>query len=457
MKKIYALCFALTFGWGTSTLHAQTSAEDIVETADAADTDADAGKPTPLPYADLPEGMRQNPERLLNSWYARTYLRVLPDTAVDRQPALAPEVCADRLRRLPRLIAMPYNDIVRQYIDQYTTHQRSLVSLLLGAQNFYIPLIEEALEAEGLPLELKYLPIVESALDPSLTDRRGAAGLWRMPLATARRFELTVNSLIDERRDPVKSSQAAARHLKELYDRYGDWTTAIAAFTAGADNVDKAMRRAGGEQDYWKFRAHLPRESRADVPAFIATNYVMHHHCHHAIGSMATETPAETDTLIIDRELHLSQVAEACRLDPELLAEMNPQYRTGILPGHTQPCALRLPTAAVKTFLMLGDSVYHHPARQVQMRRHLAEPAPTAEEADESTEMRPSKKLSRKDPAESRKRKERKRNIPSTVVVRKGDNLFDIAKRNGTTVDQLRKINKIKGSNIRPGDKIRLK
>ena len=206
----------------------------------------------PNPEVNPTEGMLQNVDAQLNTWYVKKYM-VIDSTCLTRvaDVNVGPEVYKDRLRRLPTRIEMPYNDVVQEYIDAYTGRLRRSVSFMLGAQNFYIPIFEEALEAEGLPLELKYLPVIESALEPTATSRVGAAGLWQFMIPTARRFGLTINSLVDERRDPIKSSWAAARYLKELYNRYNDWTLAIAAYNCGPTNIAKAMKRAKGAKDYW--------------------------------------------------------------------------------------------------------------------------------------------------------------------------------------------------------------
>ena len=171
---------------------------------------------------------------------------------------------------LPAYIEMPYNSVVRQFIDLYTGRRRELVEYMLGLGVYYFPIFEQELEKNGLPLELKYLPIIESALNPKATSRAGAAGLWQFMLPTAKLMGLEVNSLVDERRDPYKSSAAAARYLKELYDIYQDWNLVIAAYNCGPGTVNKAIRRAGGKRDYWEIYYYLPRETRSYVPLFIA-------------------------------------------------------------------------------------------------------------------------------------------------------------------------------------------
>ena len=218
----------------------------------------------------LPEGMLQEElDSMMRQWCARTYLTY--DSAscesTGENIQCEPEEYIRRLQNLPNVIEMPYNSVVRQFIDQYTGRLRRHVAIMLGASNFYIPIFEDALEAYQLPLELKYLPIIESALNPGATSRVGAAGLWQFMLTTAKRYDLEVTSLIDDRRDPIKSSYAAARMLSSLYEIFGDWTLVIAAYNCGPGNVSKAIKRAGGERDYWKIYPYLPQETRGYVPA----------------------------------------------------------------------------------------------------------------------------------------------------------------------------------------------
>lgn len=214
----------------------------------------------------------------------------------------------ERLSRLPNVMEMPYNEIVQKFIDRYTGRLRHSVSYMLGASNFYIPIFEEALEAYGLPLELKYLPVIESALNPKATSHAGAAGLWQFMVATGKQYGLEINSLIDERRDPIKSSYAAAHYLKDLYNIFGDWSLVIAAYNCGPENINKAIHRADGQADYWKIYPYLPRETRGYVPAFIAANYVMNYYCEHNICPMRTTLPAKTDTVVVSRMFILSRL-----------------------------------------------------------------------------------------------------------------------------------------------------
>ena len=206
---------------------------------------------------------------------------------------------------------MQYNEGVQKFINHYGGKLRRSVSFMHGANNFYMPIFEEALEAYNLPLELKYLPVIESALNPKAVSRVGATGLWQFMLSTGKRYGLEVNTLYDERRDPVKASYAAAHYLRDLYKIYDDWNLVIAAYNCGPAKVNKAIHRAKGETDYWKIYPYLPKETRGYVPAFIAANYIMNYYCDHNICPMVTELPMKTDTVEVNQDVHIEQIGRA--------------------------------------------------------------------------------------------------------------------------------------------------
>ena len=468
MNRIYQYFCSLAFACVATSASATMilPANDTIRVSDV-----DYHTTNPASEVTPTEGMLHSVDTQVDGWYMKKYMRVDSTLYTNEIPVFPREVYLDRLRRLPNLIEMPYNDVVQDYIDQYTGRLRRSVSFMLGVQNFYVPIFEEALEAEGVPLELKYLPVVESAFDPMATSRVGAAGLWQFMVPTAKHYGLTVNSLLDERRDPIKSSQAAARYLKDLYKSFGDWTLAIAAYNCGRNNVLKAIKRAGGARDYWAIYPYLPRETRGYVPAFIAANYVMNYYCDHKIPPMKTIAPAETDTVTVSRNLYLAQVAAACNLDVETVEAMNPQYRAGVVPGNSQPCALRLPVQAIDRFLQLGDSIYNvAPAAEVAERREEVEPAELTAQPNNTTtrqsrrqalaEERRERRERRAAAAAERKKRKSKRahaEEPSEVDIRQGDTLSEIARRNNTTVEKLQKINNLDGSAIRAGKKLRVK
>ena len=319
---------------------------------------------------ELPESMDYAVDSLLSNWNSKNYIMQGGDCNMsDVNPSYPDSVYIDRLSRIPSIMEMPYNEIIRKFIDQYATRLRKNVSYMLGAANFYMPIFEEALDAYGLPLELKYLPIIESALNPSAVSRAGASGLWQFMIGTGKIYGLESNSLIDERRDPIKATWAAARYLKEMYDIYGDWNLVIAAYNCGPGTINKAIRRAGGETDYWKIYNLLPKETRGYVPAFIAANYVMTYYCDHNICPMETNIPASTDTVQVTKNLHFEQIAELCNVPLEEVKSLNPQYKKQVIPGTTKPCTLRLPQSAISTFIDKQDTIYAHRADELFRNR----------------------------------------------------------------------------------------
>lgn len=383
----------------------------------------------------LPEGMRMaEMDSLVRDWTVSRHIRREDACEANSvNPLFAPEVYVSRLKRLPNVVPMPYNEVIRKYIDHYCDRLRTSVSIILACENFYNPIFEEALESYQIPLEFKYLPIIESALNPGATSSTGAAGLWQFMLTTGKQYGLEVTSLIDERRDPVKASYAAARYLRDLYNIFHDWTLVIASYNCGPGNVTKAIKRAGGVMDYWGIYNYLPRETQGYVPAFIAANYVMNYYCDHNICPAATRIPAATDTVQINRHLQMDIVAELCQIDMEELKSLNPQYRTSLIPGESHTCALRLPAEKVGTFIEMSDTIFSRQmANEAESRPVVEVPVTRGRDAKASDGSR-------------------------TVKVRKGDTLGAIAKRNRTTVAKLRALNGIKGNNIQVGKTLKVR
>ena len=311
-----------------------------------------------------------------------------------------------------------------------------------------MPIFEQALETYGLPLELKYLPVIESALNPKAVSRVGATGLWQFMLKTGKNYGLEINSLVDERRDPIKASYAAARYLSDLYKIFGDWNLVIAAYNAGPDKINKAIHRSKGKNDYWEIYPYLPKETRGYVPAFIAANYIMNYYCDHNICPMETDLPVKTDTVMVTRDIHFEQIAKVLDIDIAQIQELNPQYRRNIINGSSQPSTLKLPSTLITNFIDKEDSIYAYNTDELLTKR-------TEVKVNEDTPVYTKSTKSRsKSKSKSRSRKKRGR---KNVTVRNGDTLSEIAERNHTTVARLKKLNKISGSNIRAGKKIRVK
>ena len=319
---------------------------------------------------DLPVSMTYPLDSLLNDWKAKNYIDLGKDCSTSEiNPLFSDSVYIDRLSRIPAVMEMPYNEIIRKFIDMYAGRLRNQVSFMLSACNFYMPIFEEALDAYNLPLELRYLPIIESALNPSAVSRAGAAGLWQFMLATGKMYGLESNSLVDERRDPIKATWAAARYLKELYAIYGDWNLVIAAYNCGPGTINKAIRRANGKTDYWEIYNFLPKETRGYVPAFIAANYVMTYYCDHNICPMETNIPASTDTIQVNKKLHFEQIADICGVSLEQIKSLNPQYKKNVIPGDSKPYTLRLPQNYISTFIDQQDTIYAHRADELFKNR----------------------------------------------------------------------------------------
>ena len=281
---------------------------------------------------ELPLSMTYPIDSLLADWKAKNYIDLGKDCSTsDENPLFSDSIYIDRLSRIPSIIEMPYNEVVREFIEKYTSGRlRQRMSLMLSLSNFYIPLFEEALYAYDLPLELKYLPIVESALNPRAISRAGASGLWQFMLSTGRLYGLENNNYVDERQDPIKATWAAARYLKDMYDIYKDWNLAIAAYNCGPGNVNKAISRSG-KRDYWEIYNYLPKETR----------------------------------------VHFQQIADVCGVDIDMLKSLNPQYKRDIIPGDSKPQTLRLPQNYIGSFIEKQDTIYAYRANEFFRNRRV--------------------------------------------------------------------------------------
>lgn len=453
MKKIQYLIAAMLFAFpvtslaqvevdiddeeeDTEIIAVEEEDDEEEEVTDDADTIGDI---------ELPEALSVEVDSLLELYNTQQYLQQDADCNFqDINPTYDPEVYQARLKRLPTIIEMPYNEVVQECIDRYSGRLRRTVSIMLGSSNFYMPIFEQALETYGLPLELKYLPVIESALNPNAVSRVGATGLWQFMLGTGKQYGLEVNSLVDERRDPVKASYAAARYLSDLYKIFGDWPLVIASYNCGPENVNKAIHRAGGIKDYWKIYSYLPRETRGYVPAFIAANYIMNYYCEHNICPMVASLPAKTDTIMVDRDVHFEQIAAVIGVSTKEIESLNPQYRHSVINGGSRPSVLRLQPKDIIAFIDNQDSIYAHRSDELLTKRNTVE-------VDTSSAPTVSSKRSSRS---HRGRSARGR----SATIRQGDTLSAIAKRNGTTVAKLKRLNpSIKGSSIRAGKKIRVK
>lgn len=471
--KVLILFFTFQFSLCTSPVIAQVvDNADIVDDEETDDEDdiIDVRAEDEISVTDqdgneevieFPEAMTYDLDSLLNLYMSKTYLGTPGDCEMKNEnPTFPKEVYIERLQRIPAVMEMAYNDIVQRFIDRYSGRLRYSVSYMLGALNFYLPIFEEALEAYQVPLELKYLPVIESALNPKAVSRAGAAGLWQFMPATGKQYGLEINSLVDERRDPIKSSYAAARLLRDFYRIFGDWNLAIAAYNCGPENIKKAIHRAGGEKDYWQLYPYLPAETRGYVPAFIAANYIMTYYCEHNICPMNTTLPLQTDTVVVNKNVHLGQIAGALDIDIEQLRALNPEYRRDIVPGLTKPSTIKMTISDIGNFLDHEDSVYNYRTSEFLTHRTVVDvndDIPTFSRSRRSAYNRRSGRHSTRSARNARHGRSSRSSGGSSITVRKGQTLSEIAKRNGTTVAKLRKLNGIKGSNIQAGKKLRIR
>lgn len=345
--------------------------------------------------------------------------------------AVPDSVYTRRLRDLASPIQLPYNSIVRGYINRYTDSRYGTISRILGMSQYYFPLIEDELLKEGLPIELRALPIIESALSVTAVSPMGAVGLWQFMPSTGKSYGLEVNSLVDERRDPVRSTQAACRYLKDLYAIYKDWSLAIAAYNCGPGNVNKALARAGGGTTFWDIYEYLPRETRGYVPAFVGASYAYAYHQQHGIQSENPPMPLATDTIRVTRLLHLGQVASTLDIPIETLRTLNPQYKMDIIPATIKSYTLVLPQHYLCQYITNEEEIHRKDSTYL---KEYINPANIEK-----------KKLADATPAYT------------TYTVKRGDTLGAIARRYRTTTAQIMKLNKLKNANkLREGQRLRI-
>ena len=393
------------------------------------DIDTTAGNGYSL---DLPESMNADIDSLLNSWQGRNLLNKLDFKSNEQENvAFTDTMFAKRLAALPTIVRTPYNNMVRACIDRYTKKGRSQVAYLLGISELYFPIIENEIDRIGIPHELKYLPIIESALNPKATSRMGAKGLWQFMFTTGKLYGLKANNYIDERFDPIKSTTAALLYLKDLYDMFQSWELAIAAYNCGPGNVKKAILRSGGKTDFWKIYPWLPRETRGYLPGFIAASYIMTYYADHGICPMKPELPIATDTIHINRNLHFNQIAEVCGVDIEEIRALNPQYIKDIIPGENETYILRLTNNATTRFVENEDTVYKHNADKYFPKVDIEKMLKEAKENNGAGNLIRHK-------------------------IKNGETLGSIALKYRVSVKQIMKWNDMRNSNIRAGKYLKI-
>ena len=305
-----------------------------------------------------------NLDSLLNLWYVQhspIQIDMVNDTSLNNtiNTNIPDSVYIDRLARIPSMFKLTYNPIVRKYIEMYYQRKPELVKVMLGLSKYYFPIFDDIFDYYEVPTEIKYMSIIESALNPKARSRTRAIGIWQFMYGTGKLYGLTINSLVDERRDPIKETHAAAQYAKDLYQIFGDWQLVVAAYNCGPVNVNRAIRRAGGKRDYWDIYKYLPRETRGHVPAFIAAVYIMNYYKEHNLSPTPISLPIRTDTIMIHRELNLMQVSEFLRIPINQLRDLNPQYIHDIIPAvGGLSYSLALPLEYTSKFIDKEDSIF---------------------------------------------------------------------------------------------------
>ena len=386
----------------------------------------------------FPESFDADVHKMMTNWYLQNYAVLDADVENKSHGEVSEETYIRRLAAIPSVIEMPYNQVVRKHIERYVYRSRTLVEEMLGMSLYYMPIFEQALEKEGLPLELKYLPIVESALDPNAVSRVGAAGLWQFMIGTGKGLGLEVNSLVDERRDPYRSSAMAAKYLKNLYQIYNDWSLAIAAYNCGPGNVNKALHRNGGTGDFWDIYEYLPRETRGYVPAFIAANYAMTYYKQHNISPSLARKPLITDTVSVNRRIHFAQIAQVLNIPIEEIRTFNPQYRADVIPGDNHPYTLVLPSQQIYSFIMSEDSIDNY-RDDLYAHRSIVEPGGQVSTIEEYVNGQSA-------------------STPQTYThkVGRGETLSTIAAKYGMTTEELMSLNNMSSERVRRGDNLKV-
>lgn len=445
-------------------------------------------------------------DSLLNIWYSHKMasddeMEVYDMDSIRFESNVPDEVYIERIKKMNSFISLPYNEIVKNYIILYSEKMPTKMSHILGLCQYYMPIFEDIFNQYDIPQELKAMAVIESAMDPLAVSRAGAKGMWQFMYSTAKMYGLHIDSFVDERLDPVKSAEAAAQYLQDSYEIFGDWNLAIASYNCGAGNVNKAIRRSGGKRAFWDIWPYLPRETRGYVPAFVGALYTMTYYKEHGIRPEAVEIPAHIDTLKINKQLHLRQVADLTAAPLEELKNLNPQYRHEIIPGESREYILRIPYEYTNAFIEYEDSVYRHKAEEyfnpVTIKkikdgadgerivyrvkngdylgriasRHRCTVAQIKRWNNlSSNNIRVGQRLviyrggtssgsasASSAPAKTQSSSAAPASGGSTYTVKSGDTLSGIANRNGVTVAQLKQWNGLSGNNIKVGQKLKVK
>ncbi|MBQ6956197.1 MAG: transglycosylase SLT domain-containing protein [Bacteroidales bacterium] len=463
-----------------------------------------------------------NYDSLLNTFYMQQFKRNASrhqnrraSQAYAEFDDIPDSVFVQRLQALHTVVPMTYNAEVRAFIRAYVRIMSHRLDAMLSLSEYYFPMFEETLDRYGVPQELKYLTIVESALNPQATSRAGAAGLWQFIYSTGKLYDLEIDSRVDERRDPFKSTDAAARLLKRLHELYGDWQLAMAAYNCGSGGVNKAIARSGGKHTFWEIYPYLPRETRGYVPKYIAATYIMNYYHEHGLTAGHYDLPLHVDTVHVHEDIHIGVAASIADIPVEQLRQLNPQFRTDIVPASTRPYALSLPATKTTRFIHCEDSIYklshdtisrhaviapskaavvyhkvrrgetynsianHYGVSVANLRRwngkgrkstlkvgsrlkiYLPEPKKTKTQqnndaVDSTAKADTTHTNPQPDNTKATTRKETKGNAVYHTV-KKNESLTIIAKKYGVTVNSIKEKNNLKKEVIHPGQRLRIK
>ena len=393
----------------------------------------------PAPPVDTMKYSPEVTDSLLALWYKNNFGRggVEPIPGFDTlklTSTVSDSVMMARLARMNPYFSLPFNDIVKNYMISYSEKRGVAMKQAMGLSEYYFPIIEEVFMRYGLPLELKYLAVVESMLKPTAMSRAGAKGLWQFMYRTGNNYGLVMNSYIDERMDVEKSTDAAARYLRDLYRMLGDWPLAVSAYNCGAGNVNKAIRRAGGKRDFWSVYQYLPKETRGYMPAFVGVMYAFNYSREYGLEAQAVGRPSQLDTFEIHRNLHFKQINEVVGVPFDELQYLNPKYYNEIIPGASGTCTLILPSSWTAAFMAAEpDSLYSHKASEYLSDQVIKDIESGTYSGSSSGSGTGSK---------------------TVYVVRSGDTLSHIARKYHTSVKQLMSWNHLRSDRLSIGQKI---
>jgi len=426
MKKIISL---LIFLFIVTTIFSQEQ-DTIISQELLLEDLLQAQDTTALP--DFQDEMLKEMDALLDSWYIQKQMgNINVGTLNDNSEAecLIDSILIQRLKDLHTVIPLVFNKEIKSKIELYVCKRPKTSSIILGLSQYYFPWMREIFDKYDVPEELIYLTIIESALNPNAVSRAGATGIWQFMYATGKTYRLEVNTFVDDRRDPFKATDAAARHLRDLYNIFNDWGLAISAYNCGAGGVRKAIARSGGKTDFWGVKPFLPKETQNYFPYYVAALYLVNYHLQHGIPFAELTIPFSVDTVMVKKELHLQQVAEVLDIDLEELKLLNPQYKRLIIPAFSTPYPLRLKNTDIVRFIELEDSVYLYNYENFFTALKINEESFTEISVNEKT----------------------------THTVKKGDTLGSIAAKYRTTIKKIAAYNNMKNINkISIGQKIKI-